>query len=237
MSQPAVTVENLRALLKGRSLPVESAERFAGQVFSTGLESLDGILPLRGLPGGSLIEWLGEAGAGCECLAAYGVTSFVGQGGLWCLIPAEHDFYPYRAAVECSPEQCVVIQTQTGEEAWWAVEQTLRCRGVMTWHWADCVPERVLRRWQLAAERGGGLGMLFRSHEAQRQSSWADLRLLVTPLTAQTGANRRLRIEVLYCRGGFGGQSLVLELNHATGTVHLVSELADSAIVSRAARA
>lgn len=237
MSPRSITLENLRGLLKGRVQPAQSSERFSGQVFSTGLESLDAILPLQGLPGGSLVEWLGESGAGCECLASYGVASFVQQKGLWCLIPAGHDVYPYQAAMECPLEQCVVIRTQTADETWWAVEQTLRGRGLLTWHWADQAPERVLRRWQLAVERGGGLGMLFRSREVRRQPSWADLRLLVTPLTAHSGAGRRLRIDVVYCRGGFGGQSVVLELNHATGAVRLVSELADSTSAPRAARA
>ncbi len=237
MSPRSVTIENLRGLLRGQNLPVETAGCCSGETFSTGLKALDAVLPLRGLSGGSLVEWLGEAGAGCECLAAYGVSSHLEQGGLWCLIPAGHDFYPYRAAMESPSQQCVVVQTKTPDEAWWAVEQALRCRGLLTWHWADRVPERVLRRWQLAAERGGGLGILFRPQDVQRQTAWADLRLLVTPLTAKSGADWRLRIDVLYCRGGFGGQSLVLELNHATGTVHLVSELADPKTVSRAARA
>jgi len=38
------------------------------------------------------------------------------------------------------------------------------------------------RRLQLAAEQGGGLGLLIRPEAVRHQPSWADVRLLVEPL-------------------------------------------------------
>ena len=40
---------------------------------------------------------------------------------------------------------------------------------------------------------------------------------------------RRLRVELLHCRGGAAGEILELELGHETSHVCLVSELADPA--------
>jgi hypothetical protein len=46
-----------------------------------------------------------------------------------------------------------------------------------------------------------------------------------------------MRIEVLYRQGGLGGRAQVWEIDHASGHVRLVPELADSKIAEREARA
>src|SRR5262249_32767144 len=71
----------------------------------------------------------------------------------------------------------------------------------VAWYRCDTVPDRVLRRWQLAAEAGGGVGMLFRPLSATRQRSWSDLRLTVTPIVHSSRFSRTVRVEVVYCRG------------------------------------
>ncbi|MFI5457194.1 MAG: hypothetical protein ACHRXM_17245 [Isosphaerales bacterium] len=107
-----------------------------------------------------------------------------------------------------------------------------------TWAWVDQrIPERVHRRWQMAAEVGGGVGLFFRPFGAQREPVWADLRLLVTPQAGGQGQTRRVRIETLYRRGGKGGSAQAWEIDHAAGIVRLVSEVANPTTVERAARA
>ncbi len=93
------------------------------------------------------------------------------------------------------------------------------------------------RRWKLAAEVGGGVGLLFRPDEARREPVWADLRLRVTPLSGGQGDARRIKIDVLYRRGGLGGSAQVWEIDHAAGDVRLVPEVAHPAAAERAARA
>jgi len=107
-----------------------------------------------------------------------------------------------------------------------------------TWAWIDWrIPERVHRRWQMAAEVGGGVGLLFRPIGARREPVWADLRLLVTPQAGGQGETRRVNIEVLYRRGGKGGSARAWEIDHAAGNVRLVPEVAHPATAERAARA
>ena len=99
-----------------------------------------------------------------------------------------------------------------------------------TWAWVDQrIPARVHRRWQLAAEVGGGVGLFFRPITAEREPVWADLRLLVTPQAGGQGDTRRMNIEVLYRRGGLGGSTQAWEIDHAAGLVRLVPEVADPA--------
>ena len=95
----------------------------------------------------------------------------------------------------------------------------------------------VNRRWKLAAEVGGGVCSLFRPDSARREPAWADLRLRVTPLSGGQGDARRIRVDVLYRRGGLGGSAQVWEIDHAAGDVHLVPEVAHPTIADRAARA
>src|SRR5207245_6291702 len=105
----------------------------------------------------------------------------------------------------------LLVCPATQQEACWAIEQCLRCPGVSaTWAWVDQrIPTQVHRRWQLAAEVGGGVGLFFRPESARREPAWADLRLLVTPRAGGQGETRRVRIEVLYRGGGLGGVARV----------------------------
>jgi hypothetical protein len=81
------------------------------------------------------------------------------------------------------------------------------------------------------------VGIFFRPESARREPAWADLRLLVTPLAGGQGETRRVRIDVLYRRGGLGGIAQVWEIDHAEGVVRLVPEVADPTAAERAARA
>src|SRR5262249_13411172 len=89
---------------------------------------------------------------------------------------------------------------------------------------------------QLAVESGGGIGMLFLPLSAARQRSWSDLRLSVTPVKSHSRFSRRLRVDVLSCRGRLGGQAVMLELHHAPDALRMVSELDHRAVVADRAR-
>jgi hypothetical protein len=103
----------------------------------------------------------------------------------------------------------------------------------------------------LAAETGGSLGFLLRPASCRAAPSWAEVRLLVSPVTAPRLSRkpscfpyasasdivRRLRLEVLHGRGGVDGQVIELELSDEADSVRLAARLADSASPARAARA
>jgi hypothetical protein len=69
--------------------------------------------------------------------------------------------------------------------------------------WVSKMQPRVLRRLQLATERGRTLGFVFRALTARRESSSAVLRLAVEP--AGRSVDQRARITLLKSRGGLHG--------------------------------
>ena len=116
-------------------------------------------------PGG-IVEWLvaGE-GAGAVTLALQMIAQSIRRPGVWAVVDLAREFYCRLGPVgEFHPSKILVIRPATLQETCWSIEQCLRCPGVSaTWAWVDQrFPARVHRRWQMAAETGGGVGMFFR---------------------------------------------------------------------------
>ncbi|HUQ71117.1 MAG TPA: hypothetical protein VM165_16440 [Planctomycetaceae bacterium] len=226
----ASSVAELRIALARGSHSAEASR----PIVSSGIAALNRILPAGGYQAGTLVEWLAPIGSGVADLAFRSLPAALPQSKIWCVVEAANAFCPWPTLAGTRGPDCLVVRATAEPDRWWAVEQALRCPGVaLTWCWADRTPDRVLRRWQLAAEAGGGIGMLFRPPEARRHPSWADLRLSATPLVQRHSTGRTVRIEVLYSRGRLEGQAAVLELHHATGAVRVASQLAHSATAAR----
>ncbi|HEY2159127.1 MAG TPA: hypothetical protein VGH33_26095 [Isosphaeraceae bacterium] len=200
----------------------------------------DGASPDLGLRPGGIVEWLAATpGAGAVTSAMLMMSQLSSARGVLAIVDASRGCYaPALAGWGISPGRTLLIRPAAPQEACWAIEQCLRCPGVSaTCAWLDRrSPVRVHRRWQLAAEAGGGVGIFFRPASARREPAWADLRLLVTPRPGGRGETRRVRIDVLYRRGGLGGTARLWEIDHAAGAVRLVPEVADPATAERAAR-
>jgi hypothetical protein len=191
-------------------------------------------------PGGIVELLLEREGAGAVTLALLVMLQSPGGQGITVIV--DHARECYVAALSgwgIQPAKTLVLRPGSLQETCWAIEQCLRCPGVRaTLAWLDKrIPARVHRRWQLAAEVGGGVGLFFRPVWARREPIWADSRLLVTPKAGGQGESRRIDIEVLYRRGGWGGSCQAWEIDHATGHVRLVSPMADPTTAARAARA
>lgn len=203
--------------------------------------AFDGPGQTLGIRPGGIVEWLvASPGGGAVSSTLHLIARSSFSRGMWAIVDAESDCYA--AALpgwDVSLGRVLLIRPTARRELCWAVEQCLRCPGVSaTWAWVDRgVPERVHRRWQLAAEVGGGVGMFFRPDSARGEPTWADVRLLATPRGAGREDVRQLRIDVLYRRGGSGGAAQLWEIDHAEGAVRLVPEVAGPAAATRAARA
>lgn len=189
-------------------------------------------------PGG-IVEWLATGpGSGAWVAAIQAWAKARSARGVMAIVdPSGECYAPALSGWGMRPEATLWVRPNSRLEACWAIEQCLRCPGVSaTWAWVDeRFNPRVHRRWQLAAETGGGVGIIFRPETARREPVWADLRLLVTPQPGGGGEARRVRIDVLYHRGGLGGTAQVWEIDHAEGAVRLVSQVADSTAVQREA--
>ncbi|MEI7861266.1 MAG: hypothetical protein WCJ21_01495, partial [Planctomycetota bacterium] len=74
----------------------------------------------------------------------------------------------------------VVARPNRDDDELWTIDQTLRCPGVAAvLAWPQRVHPTALRRWQLAAQTGGAVGLLVRPPAAQREASWAEARVRV----------------------------------------------------------
>lgn len=214
---------------------IEGARRPApAEVVSSGSRALDRLLPGGGFRRGSLVEWLaGSAAGGAATLALYAAAQAAREGGAVVVIDEQASFYPPAAlAVGIDLEQLIVVRPEGKTDQSWAIDQVLRSRGVAAvWCWPQQSDDHTLRRWQLAAEASGVVGMLLRPEQARDEPSWAELRLGVQPCTAAEQATtsqmmgspmtanslmgsrqRRLRVELLRARQAEVGKSTVVEL-------------------------
>jgi protein ImuA len=233
----AETLRALRQLCGKVARPVEAEQHTR---LSLGIPALDALLPGGGLEPGSLVEWLAPAeGSGAATLALQGVHCALEQHLVWAVVDATGEFHPPVVRGWGVPlESLLLLRPSSVADAVWTVEQCLRCPAVgVTWFRAEHLPDPVLRRWKLAAEIGGGVGVLFRPDTAARRASWADVRWHAQPRPALTAEVRRVRVELLVCRGAFAGGSVELDVNDATGDVRLVSPVARATTAIRAAGA
>ena len=109
-------------------------------------------------------------------------------------------FYPPAAAAwGIDLRRLIWLRPHDEAGALWAFDQALRCRAVAAaWAWLPRLESRWFRRFQLAAESSGSLGLLLRPAHVRGQPSWAEIQLGVQP---QPDSSRwRWRVELLRCR-------------------------------------
>jgi protein ImuA len=205
---------------------------------STGCRALDRLLPGAGLRPGTLVEYV-SAGAGCGAawLALLAARHASGAQASVVWIDRQGEFYPPAAAeVGLDLARLVIVRPACQSDFLWAWDQSLRCPGVAAVVGdVEHVSQRTYRRWQLAAEEGGGLGLLIRPPAAAGQPSWAETRWLVQcrgrgPAVA-AGPLARLgvvcwHVELLRCRGLSEPRGVELYYDATTGALRLATELA-----------
>lgn len=227
--------DRLRQIERARVRPARDLPVSASPV--AGLRQL---LP-GGLRGG-LVEWLSDLeGAGSLSVAVLASQSAVGDR-LWVFVDHRHQWHAAGLAnLSLDLSRVVLVRPERACDALWVVEQSLRTRGVggVVCEW-DRLSTAVFRRLQLAAETGGTLGILLRPGRVRHQPSWAEYRLLVSPLGHVPAGpflqpRRRVRVELLSARKEFAAtKSVIVELDDADNRVCLASELAPAAAAGRA---
>jgi hypothetical protein len=212
-----------------RSIVAQLRERMGGMRpdcgrFATGT-AIDELLPQNSFRRGTLVELFGPAAALAVVLAREALR----PGGTIAVIDQERRFYPPAAAsMGIDLARLIVVQP---DEPDWIVIQALSCPAIdAVLCWPDRLGAKMFRRWQLAAERGGSIGLLARPLTARGGPSWADVQLVVTPL-----AFDRWRLEMQ-------GQRPCVEFSiDERGSIHdclrMVPELAGAAAAFRAAGA
>jgi len=170
-------------------------------VVSTGLAPLDELLPGGGWPVGAVTEILPSRNGIGELRLLLPVLADLSRQGrriAW-INPPHIPYPPAFSASGVALSRVLLLCAGAGRDRLWAAEQCLRsgaCGGVLLWP-EEC-DNQSLRRLQLAAENGRGLGFLFRPQRAAESPSPAALRLRLA------STSRGVVVEVVKGRGGAG---------------------------------
>ena len=164
----------------------------------TGFEALDECI--GGWPRGALVELLSAHGQGLSLLLPLLVR--LGRERRWLawVDPPWQLHAPALAARGVAVSRILLVRSGERQTRFWTMEQLLRSGNcALAACWPGSMKETQVRRLQLAAERGGSLGVLFRSLEVTSRPSMAALRLRLE--SRPDG----LEVEVLKRRGGWSG--------------------------------
>jgi len=175
-----------------------------GRCLPTGWSGLDHLIG-GGWPRGALTELLAEHGCGLGLLVPALAALHREAGWLVWVSPPLLPYAPALRARGVSLGRSLLVRAPV-EQQLWVTEQALRsgaCSAVLSWPAAVTLPQA--RRLQLAAEAGGGLGLMFRPPAAAAQASPAALRLQLHP------EGGTLRVRVIKRPGGWGGGELRIE--------------------------
>ena len=225
------THEGLLQALGGQA-DVPSAKR----TFMTGLAALDGLAPNGSFVRGAVHEALSDPHAppprsfalllARSALAADPRDPMADEGGLVVWSDPAADLYPPAVAAGGVPlDRLLLLRPPSSREEIWAVAECLRCPAVVAVVAAVPKLTRVeARRLQLAAERGGGVGLLLRPRSADVYA--AATRWLVAPAAGDADA-QRWDVQLVHGHGGRVGQHCLLEACRETNAVRAVEPLAD----------
>ncbi|MFC7738104.1 ImuA family protein [Roseomonas sp. GCM10028921] len=165
---------------------------------------MDRDLPGGGLPRAALHEILSD-GAGAAAGFAALLMARSGSTVFW--IARDPDPWPPGlAGFGLPPSRLVVAQPSNHQDALWATEEALRCPAVSAVLLMTERPDATaMRRLQLAAETGGGIGLLLRASEEEEGPSLATTRWRVTGRAGGSMhdlGDPQWTLELLRCRGG-----------------------------------
>jgi hypothetical protein len=204
-------------------------EPYAGDwgVVSSGRSALDALLGDGGFRRGTLVEWFADApGAGATTLALVAARQAAAVSRPVVIVDRLGRFCPSAVAKAFDLRRLLVVRSPRLDEARWACDQALRTPGVgAVVAWMEEEDERWLRRWQLAAETGGALGLVVRHMHSQPEACFSQVRLRVVSLGGLSSAvgERRVRVEVLRRRQGGSGAVAEVPLYDEASLVHRVS--------------
>lgn len=264
MSAASARLETLNQLRRHLSGSQHHSER---TIVSTGFHGLDQLLPQQGLPCGSLVEWISDvSGIRTGSIVLKCAAQLLQKPGAMAVVDPLHQFHPASAGHLGIPLSRLLLvrpgastvsqrvnttteylpsQTQRSD-ALWALEQLARCSGVrVILTWIDRMSSTAHRRLQLAVENSGVTVFMIRPPQAIRQTSWADLRLLVqsTAVTSQRSVqssqepSQLISVRLLRSKNSVQHQgSLLLECDDETSDVFETAELANSTAATSAAR-
>ncbi len=198
------------AVWRGR----EAANEASVATLPSGHAQLDQWLPGGGWQSGNLVEVLYDT-EGCGELRLLLPLLAAAPKDRW-ILWVDPPHIPYAPALKAAGvplERLLLVRSTSRRDRLWCLEQALKsgcCAAVLGW--LPGSEAKALRRLQLAASEGGGLGFVFRPTSCCDQSSPAPYRLLLEP--EQDGVSAG--VSVLKRKGAWPLSRQVLSLEEST---------------------
>ena len=230
----------------GRLLTMDAARLSTarGGVFRTGLDALDALAPGGAFARGAVHELLCEPAQGTPSFLAMllaKAASRVEPAGALRIDHAnspddfhpliwsdpQRNLYPPALASHGIPLNKLFLLRARPEDQTWAIAECLRCKGIGAVVASIPSLSRLeARRLQLAAETGGGAGILLRPGGRGSQVYAAATRWLVRPAPGRRTI-QRWTVQLLHGHGGRLGQAVTLEYCRENHLVRAVEKLVD----------
>jgi protein ImuA len=220
-----VATSSLGLLESLRGFPLAASGKSVG--LRTGFAALDSLAPGKAFALGAMHECLSETGMPSFLLPILLARAVASPGRIvWC--DPTRQFYPPGAAAMGLPlDRLLLVLPADEKDALWATAESLRCPGVgvCVTSVSNLTPLQA-RRLQLAAECGGGIGILLRPARAVSRPYAAATRWRVRPAVGERNL-QRWRVELIHGHGGRVGGSVLLEVCRETNHVRAVTRVAD----------
>lgn len=198
------------------------------KAFVTELDAIDRLLPNEGFRYGAIHEILSEPGRRAGLFfAALLAKSAGGEGIIAWSDPQEQLYPPALAVMGIDLERLLILRPGDEREELWAINECLRCPGVaVTVARVGRLSRIGARRLQLAAERGGGVGLLLREIGSEAGEYAAATRWAVRPIPGRR-LLQKWEVQLVHGQGGRVGQSVILEVCRETDHVRASAAVAD----------
>jgi protein ImuA len=206
--------------------------------FVTGLNPLDALAPRQSFARAAVHELLFDRSHGQPKFVAAVIAQAASLHDLpviWC-DPRGEVYPPALASLGFDLSKVYLLHPQSPADEAWAVTECLRCRGVGAVIASPSSLSRIeARRLQLAAERGGTVGILLRQQGRGDSIYAAATRWLVKPHPGESTI-QRWTIQLLHGHGGRVGQTVFLEYSRENHSVRALEKLADRPAATPAAQ-
>jgi hypothetical protein len=139
--------------------------------------------------------------------------------------PHRELYPPALATLGIDLSNLILLRPKSEADELWAIAECLRCSAVAV---TIAVPQKLsqieARRLQLAAERGGGVGLLLR-HTGRTSTHYAAAtRWLIAPARGERTI-QRWKIQLLHGHGGRVGENVFLEYSRENHSVRAIEKL------------
>ena len=218
---------------------IASAKSPAKQLH-TALPALDQLAPGGVFQSGAVHEILWRKSSPCPTTFALLLAQAAQKtGGAVAWNDPDRELYlPALSAAGIDLRRLLLLRCKGRTEQLWALAECMACRGIgATVANVVKLSQVEARRLQLAADRGGGVGILMRPWSPGVTAPYAAAtRWLIEPAPGDEGS-QRWQIQLLHGHGGRTGKVLLLEVNRETRALRASEVLADRPAASSPSRA